>query len=438
MTRLPEKRTEIHFSDFKKAYGYDQAMAEANRCLYCYDAPCISECPAAVDVPEFIRQIRTDNLKGAARTVLASNALGMSCARVCPVEVLCSGACVLSEMGLPPIRIGRLQRFVADMALDQGWVFEKRAAATGRRVALVGGGPASLACAWTLGMLGHQPVIFEKDQLPGGLNTTAIAPYKMKADRAVQEAEYIIEHAGVEMRYSHEVGVDVSWESLEEDFDAVFIGVGLGPDRLMSRLPGADIQGIEGAVEFIQQLKTREVDLRGVNAAAVVGGGNTAVDITRELLDLGVPRVTMVYRREQAAMKGYQHEWAEAKRAGALAHWRSTPVAFVGGPRVSGVHCSRLTEDLIPIEGADFVVPADRVFVAIGQSRLGDLLETRPGIKAESGCVVVDERCYAGRPGWYAGGDCVNGGKEVVNAAADGKTAALAIHEYLQGAADHA
>ncbi|MFH1465952.1 MAG: FAD-dependent oxidoreductase [Pseudomonadota bacterium] len=431
MVPLPERRTETHFSDYKAAWNLDQAMAEANRCLYCFDGPCKGKCPSAVDVPEFVHRIATGNLRSAAAMVLADNPLGMSCARVCPVEVLCGGACVLPNMGLPAIQIGRLQRFVTDLALDNDWSFVARAPATGKRVALVGGGPASLACAWYLGLQGHQPVIFEKDRLPGGLNTTAIAPYKLKAVRAVEEAEYLVRHSGTDLRLGVEAGVDVTWESLEQDFDAVFIGVGLGPDRLMGRLPGADLPGIEGAVEFIGQIKTREIDLRGVERAVVVGGGNTAVDLTRELLTLGVPVVTLIYRRDQASMKGYQHEWEVAVKGGAKAHWRTTPVGFSGTGRVDGVRCSRLSVDLIPIDGSDFVVPADRVFVAIGQSRLGDLLQHVSGIEAPMGLVVIDSEGATGRPGWYAGGDCVNGGKEVVNAAADGKTAARAIHRYL-------
>jgi dihydropyrimidine dehydrogenase (NAD+) subunit PreT len=433
MSILSERRTETRFTDHKAAWSIDQAMAEAHRCLYCFDAPCIGKCPSSVNVPEFIRRIATQNHQAAAELVLAENPLGMSCARVCPVEVLCSGSCVLPDLGLPAIEIGRLQRFVTDMALDNGWVFGERAPATGKRVALVGAGPASLACAWYLGRLGHQPVIFEKDRLLGGLNTTAIAPYKMKADRSIQEAEYLVAGAGAEVRFGVEVGVDLPWAELERDFDAVFVGVGLGPDRLMARLQGSDLVGIEGAVEFIGQLKTREIDLRGLGRAVVIGGGNTAVDLTRELLELGVPVVSLIYRRGQADMKGYQHEWDQAVKGGAKAHWRTTPVGFVGRGRVEGVQCVRLSEDLVPIDGSDFVVPADRVFVAIGQSRLGDLLEQAQGIAAPGGLVRVDEHGFTGRAGWFAGGDCVNGGKEVVNAAAEGKAAARAIHQHLNG-----
>ena len=433
MSILSERRTETRFTDYKAAWGIDQAMAEAHRCLYCFDAPCISKCPTAVNVPEFIRRIATNNYQSAAELVLDENPLGMSCARVCPVEVLCSGSCVLPDLGLPAIEIGRLQRFVTDMALDNGWVFGERAPATGKRIALVGAGPSSLACAWYLGRLGHQPVIFEKDRLLGGLNTTAIAPYKMKADRSIQEAEYLVAGAGAEVRFGVEVGVDVPWAELERDFDAVFVGVGLGPDRLMARLQGSDLAGIEGAVEFIGQIKTREIDLRGLERTVVIGGGNTAVDLTRELLQLGVPVVSLIYRRAQADMKGYLHEWEQAVKGGAKAHWRTTPVGFVGRGRVEGVQCVRLSEDLVPIDGSDFVVPAERVFVAIGQSRLGDLLEQVQGIVAPGGLVQVDEHGFTGHPGWYAGGDCVNGGKEVVNAAAEGKAAAHAIHQHLNG-----
>lgn len=426
---LPDRRTETRFSDLKKAWGPDQALAEANRCLYCYDAPCMEGCPAKVDVPEFIRRIRTGNLLGAARIVLAENVLGMSCARVCPVEVLCTGKCVLDQMGLPPIQVGRLQRYVCDLALDQGWRPFQRAADTGRTVAVVGAGPASLACAHELALQGHRVVVLEKEQLLGGLNTTAIAPYKMKASRALEEAEWLLGVGGIEVRTGVEVGNDVSWEHLESEYDAVFVGVGLGPDRLMGRLPGAKLPGVHGAVDYIGQLKTTEVDLAGVRSAVVVGGGNTAVDLTRELLTLGVPEVTLVYRRDEASMKGYRHEWLPAVQMGAKAFWRTNPVAFVGTDRVEGVRCVELDENLLPVAGSDFTLPADRVFIAIGQARTGGLdLE---GIEVEGGRVKVDEGRFTGRRGWYAGGDCVNGGKEVVNAAADGLAAARSIHRFL-------
>jgi dihydropyrimidine dehydrogenase (NAD+) subunit PreT len=319
MSILSERRTETRFTDYKAAWTIDQALAEAHRCLYCFDAPCIGQCPSSVNVPEFIRRISTGNLQSAAELVLAENPLGMSCSRVCPVEVLCSGSCVLPELGLPPIEIGRLQRFVTDMALDNGWVFGDRAPATGKRVALVGAGPSSLACAWYLGRLGHEVVIFEKDRLLGGLNTTAIAPYKMKADRSIQEAQYLVDGAGAELRLGVEVGVEVAWDELDRDFDAVFVGVGLGPDRLMKRLSGSGLAGIEGAVDFIGKIKTEEIDLKGLERTVVIGGGNTAVDLTRELLELGVPVVTLVYRRAQGDMKGYQHEWEAAVKGGAKA-----------------------------------------------------------------------------------------------------------------------
>jgi glutamate synthase (NADPH/NADH) small chain len=229
----------------------------------------------------------------------------------------------------------------------------------------------------------------------------------------------------------------VAWQDLERDFDAVFVGVGLGPDRLMSRLPGAGLAGVEGALAFIDRMKTGDVDVSGVRDAVVVGGGNTAVDLVRELLGLGVPRVTLVYRRDEASMKGYAHEWTQAKLAGARSFFRTTPIAFEGERRLSGVRLTRLDESLMPVQGSETGIAADRAFIAVGQARLGSLLEAAPGIRVAEGRVVVDAHGCTGRPGWYAGGDCVNGGREVVNAAAAGHTAGLAIHAFLTGA-DHA
>jgi glutamate synthase (NADPH/NADH) small chain len=428
---LPLERTETRFKDFKVPYTPLAARVEAERCLFCHDAPCMQACPTHIDIPGFIRKIATGNLWGSARTIFTSNILGMSCARVCPVEVLCVGKCVLSEMGVPPVQIGKLQRFATDHAFEQGWSFFDRAPATGRRVALIGAGPSSLACAHELARLGHEVTLFERQGFGGGLNATGIAPYKMRADRALQEVEWILRVGGITLRTGVEVGRDLSLEDLERDFDAIFVGFGLGEDQLMSRLPGSTLAGIEGAVQFIGRMKTSLVELGEVRHAVVVGGGNTAVDTVRELCALGVPSVTLLYRRDEASMKGYAHEWEVARKMGAQARFRTLPMGFEGSDRVTGVRCQALGSDLAPAAEPPFVIPADRVFLAIGQSRLVDRLETLGGFTFDKGRIVVDEQGFTGRPRWFAGGDCVNGGKEVVNASAEGKAAATGIHRLL-------
>lgn len=432
LKKVPADRSESVFADFKTAYTPRQAEVEANRCLYCSDAPCIAKCPTKINIPEFIRKIATGNVKGSARTIFESNILGMSCARVCPVEVLCVGDCVYNAMGVPPIQIGKLQRYATDAAFDRGDRFFEAGAATGKSVGLIGAGPASLAAAHELRRLGHACTVYEKRDVLGGLNTTGVAPYKMRADRALQEVEWVLGIGGVELKTGVEVGKDVSLAELDKKHDALFIGFGLGPDTAL-QVPGSNLSGIHGAVDFIEQFKLGSAKLDGVTTALVIGGGNTAVDAVREAKGLGVPQATLVYRGQEAKMPGYAHEWAAAKVEGCSALWQALPVAFEGNGRVERVKCIRLDDTKKPIAGTEFTVSAELVLLAIGQSKLGDLLSSLDGVRVERGRVVVDDQGRTGRPGIFAGGDCANGGKEVVNAAAEGKAAARAIHDYLMG-----
>jgi glutamate synthase (NADPH/NADH) small chain len=430
MTTIPDSRTEAAFDDYKPPYTPDQAVVEANRCLFCSDAPCIQACPTQIDIPQFIRKIGTGNLKGSARTIFDSNILGMSCARVCPVEVLCVGACVYNEMGVPPIQIGKLQRFSTDHAFDHGWRFYEAGPDTGRSIALVGGGPASLAAAHELRRLGHRCTIYEKREVLGGLNTTGVAPYKMKADRAAEEVAWILSIGGIELKLGVEIGKDITLEELEQRHDAVFLGLGLGGDRLLD-VPGADLPGIYGAVEWIERIKLGTFNTADIRSVAVIGGGNTAMDAVRETLSLGIPEVTLVYRGTEAHMSGYAHEWDAAKKLMARALWHALPIAYEGRGRVEEVRCALLDENKQPIPGEEYMLQADLVLLAIGQSRLGELVGGLGGIALHGGRIVVDEDGCTGRRGWFAGGDAANGGKEVVNAAAEGKRAAHAIHVYL-------
>jgi glutamate synthase (NADPH/NADH) small chain len=433
MSKISEERTESVFTDDKEAYTPNQAVVEANRCLYCAAAPCISACPTGIDIPEFIRKIATGNVKGSAKTIFDSNILGMSCARVCPVEVLCVGDCVYNAMGVPPIQIGRLQRYATDKAFDEDWRYFEAGDDTGKSVALVGGGPASLAAAHELRRFGHACTIFEARDVLGGLNTTGVAPYKMKADRSAEEVEWVLSIGGIDVQTGVRVGEDIGWDELEEQFDAIFVGVGLGPDKYLSA-PGEELEGVVGAVDWIEKMKLGAVDLSHVKHAVVVGGGNTAMDGLRELCGLGVPRVTMVYRGDEARMSGYAHEWASAKKLGAVAEWRAVPAEYIGDERVTAVRCQRLDEHRKPIDDA-FELPADLVLLAVGQAKLGHELAHLDGIEQEWGRLVVDGAQALGRPGWYAGGDVSNGAKEVVNAVAEGKLAARSIDRYLSGGA---
>lgn len=457
--RIAGDRSEAIFGDFKGQYTQEQAVVEANRCLFCSDAPCIKACPTHIDIPQFIRKIATDNVKGSARTIFDANILGMSCARVCPVEALCVGDCVYNLTGAPPIQIGKLQRFSTDVAFDAKWRFFEAGPDSGKSVGMVGAGPASLACAHELRRHGHAVTIYEKRTAIGGLNTTGVAPYKMKADRSVEEAAWVLGIGGIDVQTGVAVGVDVSFAELEKRHDAVFFGAGLGSDTKLG-VPGEDLEGVHGAVEWIERMKLARVPTDGVKHCIVVGGGNTAIDVVREACGLGIPRVTMLYRGSQQKMSGYKHEWKVAQPEGGRAEWSAAVTRFEssGGSdadpppsgealrvplptplrarkgRVERVHCQRLDAQKKPIAGSDFVIDAELVLVAIGQSKLGSLLAGIDGIQIESGRVVTDAHGRTGRKGWFAGGDCANGGKEVVNAAAEGKTAAIAIHAYFSGA----
>ncbi len=436
MDPIRSDRAEAIFQDYKPAYTASQALVEANRCLYCEDAPCMAICPTHIDIAQFIRKIATGNVRGSARTIFDANILGMSCARVCPVEVLCVGDCVYNNMDIPPVQIGKLQRYSTDIAYEAGWRFSEAGPDSGKSVGLIGAGPASLAAAHELRRLGHACTIYEKRAVTGGLNTTGVAPYKMRADRSADEVAWVLGIGGIDVRTGVTLGGDLAFDAVEAAHDAVFIGVGLGPDKWLGA-GGDALSGVHGAVDWIESMKLGQVDLSGCKQAVVVGGGNTAVDAVRELLGLGAESVTMVYRGTEPGMSGYKHEWSVAKNDGAKVRWRTQPVGYTSeGGGVTGLSCLALDERKQPIDGTEHVVAADLVLLAIGQSKLGDLFADLDGVSVEWGRVVVDDDGFTGRAGVYAGGDCANGGKEVVNAAAEGKAAAVAIDRYLRGEDD--
>ncbi|AUX35709.1 MULTISPECIES: FAD-dependent oxidoreductase [Sorangium] len=439
---LPSGRIEERFEDKSPRYTEAEAIAEANRCLYCVDAPCVRACPTSIDIPSFIRKIATGQVKGAARTILTANLLGQSCGQACPVEVLCAGDCVYNAWGRAPIAIGRLQRYAVESALARDPRLFRAKPPTGKRVALVGAGPASIAAAGYLALEGHRAVIFERKSIPGGLNTLGIAPYKMKGHEALRELEWVLSLGDVELRTGVSVVEraaapgEVSAGDLIAGYDAVFLGLGLGADARLG-IPGEDGEGVVGATAFIERLKADpRLDLAGVRRAAVVGGGNTALDVAHELALLGVD-VAIVYRRSEAEMSGYAHELEGARVAGARLVENRVPVEVVreGGRvvalRVAPADARRGAQGPAPV--AEELVPADLVAVAIGQSRATRVALAFEGVSLDArGRVVVDPATHrTGNPKVYSGGDCVNGGKEVVNAVAEAKIAARAMHEAL-------
>jgi dihydropyrimidine dehydrogenase (NAD+) subunit PreT len=429
---LPPERLELRLPDRKPLFTDAEARAEAERCLYCADAPCTKACPTEIDVPTFIKKIASGNVRGSARTIFEQNILGDSCARVCPVEVLCVGACVYNGWHRAPIQIGRLQRFATETATGDGQaaLFQPKGAAPGaKRVACVGAGPASLACAAYLALDGHTAVVFERGPVPGGLNTTGIAPYKLHAEDALSEVEWV-QTLGVEVRAGVEVGAEVTMRSLADEYDAIFLGLGLGADSKLG-VPGEEGPGVVGATAWIDQMKlSRAHAHEQLGKVVVVGGGNTAIDVAREAAQLGADDVAMVYRRGAGDMSGYEHEMEAARKEGVRLVANRIPVAFVrdGGGKLLALRVS-VAENGVAVPGTEHDLACDLVAVAIGQSKLRALAAELPGVALDArGCVVIDPATGAtGNPRVWSGGDCTNGGKEVVNAVADGRNAARAM-----------
>lgn len=426
---------EEKIADKKPLYSATDASVESNRCLFCYDAPCVDACPTEINVPQFIRQIANNDVKGAATTILASNILGYSCARVCPVEVLCVGSCVLNHADEPPIQIGRLQRFAVEKA-QQRYGFASlvpgKKSSTEKKVAVIGAGPASLSAAAMLVGLGHSVTVFEKNSHAGGLNALGIAPYKLHFADSQKEIDWLIS-LGVELKFNTKISAHASpgqfsAADLLDGFDALFFGVGLGSDSTL-QIPNINNPRVFGATELIAQLKTsKTLDLEPVKTAHVIGGGNTAIDVAHELKCLGVQSVTMLYRKGEEAMSGYRHELDAARKSG---------VVFLGEQQLKEIS---LSEDgsmqLWLSQGANktiYKTDSDMLVLAIGQKQLLDLARALSVSLDESGCVIADSKNgRTSNPIVWSGGDCTNGGKEVVNAVQDGKNAALNIDEYLK------
>jgi glutamate synthase (NADPH/NADH) small chain len=441
---LPDGRLEQRFKDLKPVYSAGEAVTEANRCIYCADAPCVKACPTGIDIPNFIHKISTGNTIGAARTILKENLLGTSCARVCPVEVLCAGACVYHAWGREPIAIGRLQRFATETALKEYGLTKlvpAKKPSTGKKVALVGAGPASIAAAGLLALEGHRAVIFEKRAVPGGLNTLGIAPYKQTANQALEEIQHVVALGDIELKTGVEVVAgaagagQVSGETLLKDYDAVFLGVGLGPDSALG-VPGEAGPGVYGAVNLIERIKADSaLALNGVERAVVVGGGNTAIDIAHELKLLGVADVAMVYRRTERDMSGYAHELAHARKHGVRLIEKRVVTAFTRSAdgKLTGLLLAR-AENGKPVAGEPETLACELVAVAIGQATATDLAKAFPGVQVEKGTVVVDPHTQrTGNPKVWSAGDCVNGGKEVVNAVQEAKVAVRDMLRALGG-----
>jgi glutamate synthase (NADPH/NADH) small chain len=399
-------------------------------------------CPTHIDIATFIKKIATGNVKGAAKTILESNWVPLTCAKACPVDVLCEGACVYNERGETPIQIGRLQRDAMEWFYEHMPALFTPAPKNGKSVGIIGSGPAGLACGAELAMLGYDVLIYEGKSVPGGLDTWGIAPYKMTQEDSLKEVR-LVENLGVKIMTNMGVGRDITVEQLASRHDAVFIGIGLS-QRTRMQIPGEDLEGVVDARDFIEAVtKRRWPQVEVGRRVAVIGGGNTAIDAATEAHRLGAEQVMMIYRRSKEEIPAYDFEVELARKDEVIFHWLTAPVAVKGKKSVEGLQCVRMqlgkpdasgrrSPERMP--GSEFEIPLDMIIRSVGSVTSEDLLRSIPGLKIIGGRVVVDdETLQTTNPKFFAGGDCINGGKEVVNAAADGKQAAHGIHSWIFG-----
>lgn len=452
MALLPIEQIEANFADIHPAMTDPEATVEANRCLFCYDAPCMHACPTHIDIPGFIKKIASGNLKGSARVIFDANPIGGTCARVCPVEVLCEGACVENTLLQKPIEIGRLQRHATDFAFANELSLFDAGEPNGRSVGIVGSGPAGISCATYLARLGYSVTVYEKRPLAGGLDTYGMAEYKMAQTVSFAEVEQA-ESLGVEFLVNTMItssptyarsevaaasadGVlsderSVAFADLQQRHDAVFIGVGLGATNNLN-IPGEELEGVYDALHLIEKIKTREWGSVPIGKTVVViGAGNTAVDAATQAKRLGAEKVVMVYRRSESEMPAYNYEYELAKHDGIEFVWQAKPVEIVGdasGKHVASLRCERTGSS------ETFDIACDMVIKAIGQQKQSSFFADVARVDVdEKGRVVVNSQMQTSDPKVFAGGDCVNGGGEAVEAAQMGKLAAIGIHKILTG-----
>lgn len=440
---LSSEEIEQNFGDLHAPLSQLQAETEASRCLYCYDAPCITACPTSIDIPTFIHQIRTENVEGSAKTILSENIMGGTCARACPTEILCEQACVLNASVEQPINIGSLQRFAVDSLIfkkntsnaDVKHPFSRQSE-TGKSLAIIGAGPAGLSCAHRAAMLGHDVTIFEAKSKPGGLNEYGLAAYKMVDDFAQKEVEFLLGIGGIKIEYERRLNQNVFLHQLQEEFDAVFVGVGLGSVNKLG-ITGENDASVMDAIDFIatiRQASDKSSIVVGKNVI-VIGAGNTAVDAAIQAKRLGAVNVTLIYRRDEQAMSATAWEVDLARRNQVKTLFLAAPVKYDVENSLMVFNRTSLESGKLVVTDQSFELPSDMVLTAIGQKLDEQLVidSNQQPLEIVSGKVVVSENYQTSVKGVFAGGDCINSDDLTVQAVQDGKQAALAIHKYLMG-----
>lgn len=437
--KRPTTEEEFHenFSPIKPLMNKTEAILESSRCLFCHDAPCVKSCPTGIDIPLFIRQINTGNLTGAGKTIYNSNYLGNVCGKVCPVEVLCEGSCVYVKQGVKAIEIGRLQNYATNALIKNDIKIFSNGRKKDIKVAVIGGGPAGLSCACELRSAGIEVDIYEGRKKATGLAIHGIAPYKIANEEVIEELEYLQKQFGFNIIYETFIKSKADLEKLEKNYDAILLGIGNASTSSLN-IPGEDKENVFGAVELIEKLRIEKNNVVYGNKVIIFGGGNTAMDAASESARMGAERVTLAYRRSKEYMGAYEFEYELAKSAGVKAYFNVAPIEILGGEKVTGVRFIK-TEikngKLRTISGTEFTEECDMVIKATGQSRHFELFQNIDNLEIDDlGRIVVDENHRTSNPKYYAAGDAVNGGKEVVNSVAEGKVAATGIiKEFTKG-----
>jgi len=424
-----------NFKQKKPLMNSTQAFYESSRCLFCYDAPCINACPTGIDIPLFIKQIHTGNTEGAAKTIYDSNWMGNSCGTICPTGELCEGACVYTHQDVPPLQIGRLQNFATRSVIDADKHLYKPGKDNGRKVGIIGGGPAGLACACELRLLGYQVDVFEAKAMASGLTVHGIAPYKISNEEVMNEIAYLENQMGYNIKYNTPISSKDQIIALENEYDALFIGIGLGGTASI-QMKGENIENVVGAVEFIEELRLNHHNTFVGDRVIILGGGNTAMDAASESARMGANVVTLAYRRSKKEMGGYTFEYESAVASGVKGLFNSAPIEIIGNGKVEGVKFIKTESKsgkLTNIKGSEFTIPCDMVIKATGQEKMGSFLGLIDGLELdEKTRIKVNlENNQTSNPKYFSGGDAINGGAEVVNSAYDGKLAANGIHEWL-------